>query len=202
MSKKDTVMNSAIKLFLDKGFANVSNSDIIRDSGVGSGTIYYHFEDKDDLILSVLNKYIMEMLVERLNIVKSFEGNSYDTLSFMFKQMIGCDREVEPYIVPIEGEEYSFQKLVLLACEGIQKYEKVCDKYNEFNDAFAGYIDEYVEKGKANNEIREDISTEELSYFIQANINGIFFMQMIQDNLDVEEIIGFNFNNTWNYIKK
>lgn len=202
MSKKDIVMNSAIKLFLKKGFANVSNADIIKDSNIGSGTIYYHFENKDDLILSVMDKYILEMLVERLNIIKAFKGSSYETLSFMYKQMIGCDSEVEPYFVPIESEDYSYQRVIMLACEGIQKYEKVSAKYNEFNDELVSYINEYIEKGKKSSEIRADISTKDLSYFIQANINGIFFMFMIQENINLEEAIDSNLKQVWDYIKK
>lgn len=202
MSKKDIVMNSAIKLFLKKGFANVSNADIIKDSNVGSGTIYYHFEDKDDLILSVMDKYILKMLVERLKIIKAFKGNSYETLSFLYKQMIGCDSEVEAYFVPVESEDYSYQRVIMLACEGIQKYEKVSAKYNEFNDELVSYINEYIEKGKKSGEIRVDILTKDLSYFVQANLNGIFFMFMIQENINLEEVIDSNLKQVWDYIKK
>ncbi len=148
MNTKEKIMDSAIKLFLKDGFANVSNAEILKESNVGSGTIYYHFTNKDDLITSVLDKYVLEMLRERLNIIESFSGDSCSTLEFLYRQMIGCDSEREPYVVPVDSEAYSFKKVILLACEGIQKYESVNRKYNEFNDSLIDYIDGYIENGK------------------------------------------------------
>lgn len=202
MDTKDNIMDSAIKLFLKDGFANVSNASILKESNVGSGTIYYHFTNKDDLITSVLDKYVLEMLRKRLEIIQSFSGDSFSTLEFLYRQMIGCDSEREPYFVLVDSEDYSFKKVILLACEGIQKYESVNRKYNEFNDALIDYIVDYIEIGKEKGEIREDISTQELSYFIQSNLNGVFFMSIIQDNLNLNEIIESNIRNVWDFIKK
>ncbi len=56
--------------------------------------------------------------------------------------------------------------------------------------------------GKENGEIRDDIATQDLSYFIQSNLNGVFFMSIIQDNLDLNEIIESNIRNVWDFIKK
>ena len=194
-------MESAFKLFLKEGFSNVSNTDILEYSGAGSGTMYYHFEDRDDLIFHVLDKYIFQMLVERVKIVKSFEGDSYDTLSFMFKQLIGFDKEFEPYFVWVDSEYYTYRNVILLSCEGIQKNDKIRSKHREIVGEISEYVDEYVEKGKKNNEIRTDLSTKDLSFFIQINLTGYVLMIMGQENIDIEKVINHYINNTWNYIK-
>ncbi|MBR5503119.1 MAG: TetR/AcrR family transcriptional regulator [Methanobrevibacter sp.] len=201
MNTKDMIMDSAIKLFLKDGFANVSNAKILEKSNVGSGTIYYHFTNKDDLITSVLDKYVLEMLTKRLDIIKSYSGDSHSTLEFLYRQMIGCDSKKEPYFVLVDSEDYSFKKVILLACEGIQKYESVNRKYNEFNDALIEYIAEYINTGKEKGEIRDDLTSQELSYLIQSNLNGVFFMSIIQDNLNLNEIIESNVKNVWEFIK-
>lgn len=201
MSKKDEIMDCAIKLFLKKGFSNVSNSDIINASGVGSGTIYYHFEDKDDLILSVIDKYFIEVMHQRLDIVKSFEEDLYSTLQFLFKQISGIDDAIEPYSLLGDSPEYSSRNVLFLACEGIQKYESVSKKFDEFNYVLEEYIIGLVEKGKENNEIRKDFTTKELSQLIQSNLNGIFFMNIIQININTPEIIESDVRHLYNYIK-
>lgn len=202
MSKKDLIMETAIKLFLKKGFADVSNAEIIKESNVGSGTIYYYFEDKNDLIISTIDKYVLEMLRQRLNIIKEFHSDAYSTLEFLFRQMIGCDEKTEPYYVYVDSEDYSFQKAILLACEGIQKFEAISERYNQFNQDLVEFINGFIEKGKDENEIREDLSTKEISYCIQSTLNGIFFMELVQNNIDLNEMIEYNLNDLWNFIHK
>ena len=47
-----------------------------------------------------------------------------------------------------------------------------------------------------NLEIRDDIDTKELSQFIQANINEILFMFIIQENINLKEVIDSNIKHT------
>lgn len=202
MSKKDIVMESTFKLLLKKGLTDVSNNDIIEESKVGSGTIYHHFEDKDDLIVSTFNKYIHMMLWGRLDIVKNFKGDTYSTLEVLFRQIIGCDDAQRPYYVLEDSEDYSYKQAILLICEAIQKYDSLRIQYNEFNDAFIDFIAELIERGKRNSEIRDDITTEEACNIIQVVFNGILFMYMIQEDFDLDYAIEFNLNNFREYTKK
>src|SRR6056297_301016 len=57
--KKDTrteIMDQAIKLFAEKGFSDTSISKIAKSAKVGKGTIYWHFDSKEDLFLSIIKE--------------------------------------------------------------------------------------------------------------------------------------------------
>lgn len=48
-------MNAALMLFGQKGFAKTSLSDIARKAGVTRGAVYWHFENKNALLIDLLH---------------------------------------------------------------------------------------------------------------------------------------------------
>ena len=70
MGPKDTrwrIVEAAMELFWLKGFASTSIADILSRSQVNSGSLYYFFPGKQDVLLAVLEAYrdgIRPMLLE------------------------------------------------------------------------------------------------------------------------------------------
>ena len=70
MAPKDTrwrIIESAMELFWLKGFASTSIADILSRSQVNSGSLYYFFPGKQDVLIAVLEAYrdgIRPMLLE------------------------------------------------------------------------------------------------------------------------------------------
>ena len=54
--KRDKIVRSAAKLFLDKGYENVSINDIIDVVGGSKGTIYSNFGSKEKLFEAVVEQ--------------------------------------------------------------------------------------------------------------------------------------------------
>ncbi|NOZ60411.1 MAG: TetR family transcriptional regulator [Calditrichaeota bacterium] len=48
-AKKNEIVNAAMKVFAQKGFANTKMSDIAKAAKIGKGTIYEYFKDKSDI---------------------------------------------------------------------------------------------------------------------------------------------------------
>ena len=67
-ARRAQIIEAAISCFLEKGYTNTSMSDIIKASGLSSGSIYSHFSGKEDILNTAIN--------ERLNNVKKL----YETL--------------------------------------------------------------------------------------------------------------------------
>jgi len=62
MSKKDDILNAAIKIFADNGFKGASTSELAKSANVAEGTIFHHFGNKEGLLIecikSALNKLV------------------------------------------------------------------------------------------------------------------------------------------------
>ena len=67
-ARRAQILEAAVSCFLEKGYTNTSMSDIIKASGLSSGSIYSHFSGKEDILNTAIN--------ERLNNVKEL----YETL--------------------------------------------------------------------------------------------------------------------------
>lgn len=61
-ARRAQIIEAAIDCFLDHGYTNTSMNDIIKASGLSSGSIYSHFSGKEDILITAIN--------ERLNNVK------------------------------------------------------------------------------------------------------------------------------------
>ena len=61
-ARRAQIIEAAISCFIEHGYINTSMSDIIKASGLSSGSIYSHFSGKEDILIGAIN--------ERLNTVK------------------------------------------------------------------------------------------------------------------------------------
>ncbi len=61
-ARRTQIIEAAIACFMENGYTNTSMSDIIKASGLSSGSIYSHFAGKEDILISAIN--------ERLDTVK------------------------------------------------------------------------------------------------------------------------------------
>lgn len=54
MSKKETILQAAATLFSKRGFKDTSIAELSKMTGAAQGTIFYHFKNKEELFLSIL----------------------------------------------------------------------------------------------------------------------------------------------------
>ena len=52
--RKNEIMDVAEHLFASKGFDNTSTNDIINEIGIARGTLYHHFESKEEILDSII----------------------------------------------------------------------------------------------------------------------------------------------------
>ena len=58
-----TVLDAAARLFAEKGYVGTSMRDIAHACGMLSGSLYYHFAAKEDLLVAVYERGVEELLV-------------------------------------------------------------------------------------------------------------------------------------------
>ncbi len=52
-SKREAIIEAAVKVFAKKGFYNAKVNDVAKAAGVADGTIYLYFKNKDDLLINL-----------------------------------------------------------------------------------------------------------------------------------------------------
>lgn len=62
----DIVLDRAMSVFWQRGYAATSLRDLTRATGLGTAALYHRFTDKDGLFITVLRRYADQGLSERL----------------------------------------------------------------------------------------------------------------------------------------
>ena len=67
MSKKDSILTAAARLFAEKGFKETTVAELSKMTGAAEGTIFHHFKSKEDIFMSILQEM-------KYGIIQEFEG--------------------------------------------------------------------------------------------------------------------------------
>ena len=91
--KRDRILRAAVEIFSRKGFFNSKVSEIARAASVADGTIYLYFRNKDDLLISLFEEKMGEVVADvRRRIADG--GNSLEKLKiFIENHMDLLERE-------------------------------------------------------------------------------------------------------------
>jgi AcrR family transcriptional regulator len=69
MSKKNIILRHATTLFARQGFKETSMAEVSRLSGVASATIFYHFVNKETLLMAILDN-VRAAIIDRFEAYK------------------------------------------------------------------------------------------------------------------------------------
>ncbi len=72
--KRERILRAAIKIFSNKGFFNSRISEIAESAGVADGTIYLYFKNKDDLLISLFEEKMGEVVADVRGRIAGLEG--------------------------------------------------------------------------------------------------------------------------------
>ncbi|MEJ0042361.1 MAG: TetR/AcrR family transcriptional regulator [Rhizomicrobium sp.] len=75
-ARPQEILEAALSVFAEKGFAAARMDDIAARAGVTKGTIYLYFESKDAVFKSLVRESIGAALAEAVAIVGRFEGSA------------------------------------------------------------------------------------------------------------------------------
>jgi AraC-like DNA-binding protein len=61
-TRKDRIMDAALRIFAEKSFQDATISEISKEAGVSEATIYEYFGTKEDLLFAIPEKFPMTRL--------------------------------------------------------------------------------------------------------------------------------------------
>jgi AcrR family transcriptional regulator len=54
-ARREQILEAATRVFAEKGFRRATTREVAREAGVSEGTIYNYFEDKDALLMAIMD---------------------------------------------------------------------------------------------------------------------------------------------------
>ena len=79
-TRPQDLLDAALTLFVEKGFAATRTEAVAHRAGVSKGTLYLYYPSKEDLFKAVVRKNLVDLIVEGQETVQTFEGSTSDLL--------------------------------------------------------------------------------------------------------------------------
>lgn len=133
MTKRDLILQSALKLITGKGFHGTVMSEMAREAGVAAGTIYHYFKTKEDIITvlySELKAQFGEAIRKEINADKTVKEQFFNLYKGIYQYFITHPTEFRfleqyansPYISSeiVDENKHFYQPAIDFLAAGIQ----------------------------------------------------------------------------------
>src|ERR1700675_1629960 len=81
-ARPSEILDAALKVFAEKGYAGARMDDIAKRAGVTKGTIYLYFENKEAVFKTLVRDTIGATLAGVTANTRDFQGSAKDLLRF------------------------------------------------------------------------------------------------------------------------
>ena len=169
MATRASLLESALDIMSEKPFASVSMTEIARGGDLSKGALYWHFKNKHDLLVGVvenMNAKVEEELAASLASLESVGG-----LRAYYREQLEKSAR---------SEEFRKMHQLMLRREEWPKElrERVLDIVKRHLEQERVMIERLLESAREEGRIREDIPSRDLSMLITAIFHGIFIFQV------------------------
>jgi AcrR family transcriptional regulator len=108
--RRQAILDAALDVFAQQGFAAARLDDVARQAGVAKGTLYLYFRDKEELFEQILKSVAGPVMarVEALAAIESIPANQVlaQVLQFLQTEVLGTDRERLLRLLISEGHRF------------------------------------------------------------------------------------------------
>ena len=98
-ARPDEVLDAAIALFIEKGFANTRVEDIALRAGLSKGAIYLYFPSKEAILEGLVKRAVVPIADNALGIFANYAGDPRPIIATALKMVAG--RLADPKLVAI-----------------------------------------------------------------------------------------------------
>jgi AcrR family transcriptional regulator len=141
---RDRLVRTALRLFAERGYAGVSNREIVEACGCTKGAIYWYFESKEDLFRAVLSETLAGFQMRLADGI-----GSASTWQDKLGRLFGL------FVVVLEAEDDPHRDLLMLMLQRTPRGPGQADLGPATQQRLVHWIAEILAEGGASAETRE-----------------------------------------------
>lgn len=169
LQTREKILMSALDILSKKSYANASVSEIVENVGLSKGAFYWHFRNKNDLLVQLIEGMCRKGEGERAGSIEAPDAGC--KLRVYFKESL----------MKLKNDELS-QKIHSLMLRRIEWPEEVQDKVVQvLKDAMLREkesVEKLIVEGQKTGLVKETISAEKAATLISGIFHGLCVMQM------------------------
>lgn len=162
---REALLDAAEEVFLEKGVARTSLEQIARHAGMTRGAVYWHFRNKTDLFLAMLQRVRMPFreLVEEIG-DPALAERPLETIRLAIGK--GFERLEQPHCRRVHA-------ILIHHCEVFGDVDPLAMQ-NEMAEEACGALCDYLRCAARLGQLREDLSPEVAAQLLQSMLGGLF----------------------------
>ena len=98
-ARPDEVLDAALDLFIEKGFAATRVEDIASRAGLSKGAVYLYFPSKEALLEGIVKRAMLPIASTAIEMVQGYAGDPRTIITLVMKTIAG--RMTDPRIIAI-----------------------------------------------------------------------------------------------------
>jgi len=174
--RRQQIMDAALACFARKGYHRTTMDDIVAESGLSKGSLYWYFKSKDDLFISLIKSYFLGM---GRGIEAALEQHTIasDKLRAVAKETVNFFLGTEEFFYVF----FEFYMQSALNDELNQLFSAILIQYR---DVLAGIITEGIRSGEF-----KPVDARSLAWATMAVYDGLAFYAMpMPGEVDVDQV--------------
>lgn len=84
-ARPQELLDAALDLFVERGFAATRTEDVALRAGVSKGTLYLYYPSKEELLKAVIRHHVVNQIAEGAQVCRDFAGPSAELLALVLR---------------------------------------------------------------------------------------------------------------------
>jgi len=174
-SKKIKILDSATRIFAEKGFQYATMAEIAEGAGISTGLTYSYFKNKLDVLLSIIIDFLQQINLQNKTGLETAK-DPFDKIYTVFHNFenLTIRGENDLYLVKVLNE--GLPHLVMINDLNLQeKRQKIIEENRKLINTMDSIITEGQNEGVFDNTLSPSVMRQVLCGSIERVIYGLFF---------------------------
>lgn len=171
-TRKEEIVRTAAKLFMERGYSAVTMRDIAKAMGIKAASLYNHINSKQDILTTIILTLAKEF-TKGMDVIKKSKADSVEKLGHIVVLHVAITSKNTEGMASLNNDWMHLE-------EQLEYYLKLRSEYEEdFRNI--------IKKGIANNEII-DANPEVMLFSILSTLRSLYLWIPKKEDLNPEEL--------------
>ncbi len=164
--RRAEIMEAALRCLQRTGYSGLSMDDIVKESGLSKGTIYWHFKNKKDLFINLFENMIRQA-------VAGFTP-------LLTQEITAAEKlyQILSSVSQIADEDLKFASLPLTLMTEMLNDEDFIERYQRIVSEFANEVQAIIEQGIIDGEFKE-VDSYETAWALMSVYDGLLLYHVL-----------------------
>lgn len=165
--RRNEILEAATRCLQRTGYSKLSMDDIVKESGLSKGTIYWHFKNKKDIFITLFESMMSQAIA--------------GFMPLLTQEMAAAEKlhQILSSVSQIADEELQFATLPLTLLTEMLNDEDFIDRYRIAVNEFAEGVQAVIEQGIESGDFKE-VDSYETTWALMSVYDGLLLYHVLK----------------------